>query len=118
MRFFKLEGSRYREQTLNISAPQIWIPELELGLGLWEGTFRGPERLWMRWCDAEGDCFLTPEEEARVAQQEVEATRAALQAAELARRASISQLLAMGLSPEQVAAALNLSLEEVDRDSV
>ncbi|MBW4605192.1 MAG: hypothetical protein KME29_38000 [Calothrix sp. FI2-JRJ7] len=26
--------------------------ELELGIGLWQGTYQGVTRLWLRWYDA------------------------------------------------------------------
>jgi hypothetical protein len=37
---------------------------LELGVKLWEGTFEGITRLWLRWCDADGNILLTGNERA------------------------------------------------------
>jgi len=51
LRFFKLVGGRYQEQSLDAQQPRIWIPEMELGIGLWTGAFEGIERQWLRWYD-------------------------------------------------------------------
>ena len=38
VRFFQLVGGPYQEQQLDLAQPRIWIPELELGLRLWESS--------------------------------------------------------------------------------
>lgn len=48
----KHNGAHYQE--LELQEPHVWIPELDLGLGLWQGKFQGIERLWLRWYDAWG----------------------------------------------------------------
>ena len=49
------------------------MPNLELGLGLWQGAYQGIERLWLRWYDANGNWIPTPEEEQNIrAEQEYE----------------------------------------------
>ena len=60
LRFFRLVKNRYQEQIL--TQPRVWIPELELGLGLWFGKYKGWERDWLRWYDADGNWIPTPEE--------------------------------------------------------
>lgn len=72
VRAFRLVGGHYQEQNLDASNPRIWIPELDLGLGLWEGEFDGIERLWLRWYDAQGNWALT---EAEHQQQRAERQR-------------------------------------------
>jgi hypothetical protein len=44
----------------------VWIPELDLGLGLWQGAFQGIERLWLRWYDAQGNWIPTEAEDVTV----------------------------------------------------
>lgn len=39
LRYFKLEGSLYQEQTLNPQNPLIWLADLQVGLGIWQGEF-------------------------------------------------------------------------------
>ncbi|MGL5062058.1 MAG: Uma2 family endonuclease [Microcoleus sp.] len=62
MRAFKLEGGRYQE--LEIINSRVWMEEINLGLGLWEGEYFGVTRLWLRWYDAGENWILTPEEQA------------------------------------------------------
>jgi hypothetical protein len=63
-----------------------WLPEIGLGLVLWEGIFEGQPQTWLRWCDQEGRVILTGAERA------VEAN------AKLKRLAA--QLRALGIEPE------------------
>jgi outer membrane murein-binding lipoprotein Lpp len=71
-----LIGNLYREQVLTES--RFWIPELELGIGLWSGCYQGCSRLWLRWYDVSGDWVLTPEEFERQ-RAELESQRAELE---------------------------------------
>jgi Uma2 family endonuclease len=75
--FTQISG-RYQE--LHLSEPRVWMPALELGLGLWQGEYQGINRLWLRWYDARGNWIPT---EAEAAQQQAEA---ALQQAEAAQQ--------------------------------
>ncbi|WP_421659511.1 Uma2 family endonuclease [Leptothermofonsia sp. ETS-13] len=52
LRTFGLTQGRYRELTL--SNRKLWIPELNSGLGLWQGTYQGITRNWLRWYDDQG----------------------------------------------------------------
>jgi Uma2 family endonuclease len=74
MRAFKLDGSRYQE--LELSDSRVWMPEIDLGLGLWQGEYLGVDRLWLRWYDSEGNWIPTPEE---AAQQRAELAEARLE---------------------------------------
>ncbi|MEH2297526.1 Uma2 family endonuclease [Nostoc sp.] len=55
---FQLVADRYSE--LDLSTPRVWMPGLEMGLGLWQGSYQGIERLWLRWYDASGNWLSTP----------------------------------------------------------
>ncbi|NJL09870.1 MAG: hypothetical protein HC908_05810 [Calothrix sp. SM1_7_51] len=37
--------------------------QLGLSLGLWQGEFRGIDKLWLRWFTLEGEIIPFPEEE-------------------------------------------------------
>jgi Uma2 family endonuclease len=52
LRIFHLNGDRY--QRVAVEEKCIWFEELQLGLGLWFGTYQGSEHLWLRWYDANG----------------------------------------------------------------
>ncbi|MGI0493794.1 Uma2 family endonuclease [Alkalinema pantanalense CENA528] len=73
LRYFRLENGQYEEQSIATQNPRIWIPEINLGLGLWNGTFRGIPQDWLRWCDADGNWLLTETEIERQARSRLEA---------------------------------------------
>ncbi|WNZ27938.1 Uma2 family endonuclease [Leptolyngbya sp. NK1-12] len=63
LQVFTLQAGHYQELTL--PEPRVWLPEISLGLGLWQGEHAGIERRWLRWFDANGDWILTEAEQER-----------------------------------------------------
>jgi Uma2 family endonuclease len=59
LRVFKLDGSRYVE--IALQDERFWIPEIGLGIGIWQGTYQGVEISWLRWYDLQ-DWIQTPVE--------------------------------------------------------
>lgn len=117
LRAFELTGGRY--QPLDLPEPKLWLERLGLGLGVWQGAYDGVVGQWLRWYDRAGVWVPTPEERAEEENQRAEQERqradqavadlAAVQAAQVqAQEGAIARLLALGLTPEQVAAALGL----------
>lgn len=106
LRCFKLMGAVYQEQTLSPDNPRVWIAELEIGLGLWFGEFEGITRLWLRWCDQQGNWIPTDTEQER-SRAEQERTRA--EEAELKLRQVVENLSQTGMSMEQIAQLTGLS---------
>lgn len=93
LRVFRNVASRYEE--LALARSQLWMPELELGLGLWQGRYEDIEGLWLRWYDAADNWILTPAEQAEQERQraEQESQRVAELEAMLARyRESFGEL--------------------------
>ncbi len=87
-KMFKLDGGRYAEVSLSNS--RFWIPEIELGLGVWQGSYHNIQQPWLRWYDALGNWVLTP-------------TQAERQRTEQERRQKerlIEQLRALGVEPD------------------
>ncbi|MDZ8065811.1 MAG: Uma2 family endonuclease [Nostoc sp. DedQUE08] len=76
---FQLVADRYSE--LDLSTPRVWMPGLELGLGLWQGSYQQIERLWLRWYDASGNWLPTPLE--KLERESQRANRLAAQLREL-----------------------------------
>lgn len=70
LRAFRLQGAHYEE--LELQEPRVWMSELELGLGLWEGEFQGIERSWLRWYDAQGNWIPTEAEQERQRAEQAE----------------------------------------------
>ncbi len=71
LRVFRQRGGRYEEVVGH--GGRFWVAELGMGLGLWEGRYKGQERLWLRWYEAEGEWIATPEERAEQERREKEA---------------------------------------------
>lgn len=63
LRAFILQADRYTE--VNLAEPRLWMPTLELGLGLWQGNYQGIDRLWLRWYDVNGNWIPTSAEQER-----------------------------------------------------
>lgn len=63
LRYFKLEGGQYQEQAIAKATPLVWLDDLEVGLGIWQGEFEGVPDSWLRWCDREGNWLLTDTEQ-------------------------------------------------------
>lgn len=52
---------------MNLTNGYLLIPEIDLSLGLWQGSFRDIERLWLRWFTLTGELIPAPTEEAAAA---------------------------------------------------
>ncbi len=119
LRFFKLIGGRYQEQALDPENPRIWIPELELGLGLWQGEYEGITRQWLRWYDDQGNWIPTDtEQERQEKEQERQEKEQALERADRAEsqlQQVVLNLLQQGMTVEQVAQITGFSEEQVQQ---
>jgi Uma2 family endonuclease len=100
------------------------IAPLGVELGLWQGSYQNQTMLWLRWWDEEGNLLLIGDERAELERlrgeqqrEKAESAEQARQAEFQARRDAIPRLLGMGLSAEQVAEALSLSVEEVRQNT-
>ncbi|MEH2328018.1 Uma2 family endonuclease [Nostoc sp.] len=66
---FQLVADSYHE--IDVTTSRVWMPGIQLGLGLWQGAYEGIERLWLRWYDERGNWISTQlEQERRRADQE------------------------------------------------
>jgi Uma2 family endonuclease len=109
---FELKNGRYIEA--RISDDRFWIPEIELGLGVWRGSYhRTTEQPWLRWYDVNGNWLLLAEElqkqRADFARQQKELERQQAdfekQQADFARQQKerlIAQLRALGIEPNLI----------------
>jgi len=97
LRAFKQEGAHYQE--LELHQPRVWMPELELGLGLWQGEYQGIERLWLRWYDAQGNWILTQTEQER---QRAEQAESRAQEAETRLESLMQRLRESGIDPDEL----------------
>ena len=123
LEFYELQGGSYQLLRPN-ERGHYPIPPLGVELGVWRGFYLNSHQPWMRWWDERGNLLLLGEERAerereradrereRAEQQQERAFRA-----EQAQRAAIPKLLALGLTTEQVAQTLSLTIEEVQQYS-
>ena len=90
-RKFRLVEGKYAE--LNRQETKWWLPELQLGLGIWQGRYQGIAADWLRWYNTEGIWLPTPEETAWQERQRAEQERQKVERLE-------AQLRALGIEPE------------------
>ncbi|MGI0494668.1 Uma2 family endonuclease [Alkalinema pantanalense CENA528] len=99
LRYFRLVNGRYEEQAIAAQNPYLYIPEINLGLGLWKGTFRGIPQDWLRWCDADGNWLLTETEQERLAKEQ---ERQAKEQAQQAQARLEAYLRSQGIDPDNL----------------
>ncbi|QYX30145.1 Uma2 family endonuclease [Sphaerospermopsis torques-reginae] len=91
-RSFKLNGTRY--EPVDLSDNRFWLEEIEMGLGLWQGTYQNTEGLWLRWYNNNG-WLPTLAEKAENERQRAESER--LRADKLA-----AKLRDLGIDPDSL----------------
>jgi Uma2 family endonuclease len=85
LRIFKLNGTAYEE--LPLSEPKHWLTEIQLGLGVWEGTYNGAYGQWLRWYDLSGWIPTTQESREHAEQQAQQAQEQVQQAQQQTQQA-------------------------------
>lgn len=93
---------------------RFWIPELNLWLGLWTGERLEITTTWLRWWDDAGNLLFWSTEITEQERQRAEQERQRAEQERQERENAIPRLREMGLSADQIAIALNLSLEAVN----
>ncbi|WP_204105752.1 MULTISPECIES: Uma2 family endonuclease [Spirulina sp. CCY15215] len=73
-RAFHLQGRQYQE--LEITDNRLWLEELGLGLGLWQGNHKRIDRLWLRFYDDSLNWIPTSTEREEQERLEKEAAQA------------------------------------------
>ena len=66
LRLHELHGASYVERA------GLWMPDIGLGLCLWEGAYEGMAAQWLRWCDLQGKPIATGAEGAEEQRQRAE----------------------------------------------
>jgi Putative restriction endonuclease len=95
LRLYELRPTDY------VALAEPWLPGVELGLMLWQGTFEDREDTWLRWCNREGQLLLTGTERAEQERQRAEHAEPLL-TQERQRAERLAELLRRsGIDPEQ-----------------
>lgn len=111
LRCFKLIGGHYQEQVLEPDNPRLWISELGVGLGLWQGEFEGITRQWLRWYNEQGWVPTDTEQE----RQDKELALERAEQAESQLQQVALNLLRQGMAQEQVAKLTGLSQMQIQK---
>ena len=107
LRVWSNVSGRYTELTphqgMSEVGQSICLEELGLGLTLWSGQFEEEvTRLWLRWCDRDGQIILTGAERADAERQRADAERQRADA-ERQRADHLAECLrAMGVNPDEI----------------
>ncbi|NET54642.1 MAG: Uma2 family endonuclease [Symploca sp. SIO2E6] len=106
-RAFVWQSGKYKE--LELSQERLWLEELGLGLGLWEGSYEEVTGKWLRFYDSMGNWIPTPEErveqERRAKEQErlaKEQERIRADNAEVTIQQLRDRLLKLGVEPNSL----------------
>ncbi|MFN6531409.1 Uma2 family endonuclease [Nostoc sp. ChiSLP03a] len=107
LRAFQLVGGHY--EPMNLTDGYLLMPEINISLGLWQGSFQDIEKLWLRWFTLTGELIPAPTEEAAAATQraiiaEQEAAQAKQETAQAKRKAEqlAERLRQLGVNPDEL----------------
>ncbi len=114
LRVWMLSAGRYTELTpaegISEAGQFIWLETVGLGLALWEGQYEDQvTRLWLRWCDRQGQVIPTGAEGLEMERQGREMERQGRemerQGREMERQRAdrlADRLRAMGVNPDEI----------------
>lgn len=114
LRVWSIAAGQYAELTpaegIFEAGQSVWLETVGLGLTLWEGEFEEEvPRLWLRWCDRQGQVIPTGAERANAEQQRADAEQQRANAeqqradAEQQRAGRLAERLrALGINPDEV----------------
>jgi len=115
--FFQLTPSGY--QAVSLPEKRVFLPEIQLGLGVWNGTYDGIEYEWLRWYDATEKWIPTAVENTAQAQEATaraqEATVKAQEATAQAQEATAQAQEATAQAQEATAQAQEAATRERQR---
>jgi Uma2 family endonuclease len=73
LRVFQLVATQYQE--MSVPDQRFWLPEVDLGLGVWRGSYEGTIGAWLRWYDGSGQWLSTAAEQAVIERERAEMER-------------------------------------------
>jgi Uma2 family endonuclease len=76
----------------------FWMPEIGLGIGRSQGTYKGWAREWLMWFDANSQRYLTPDERLEQAQHQLEQERQQLEQERQQRETLLEKLRQRGIN--------------------
>jgi len=100
LRVFQLVGTRYQEMTL--FDERLWLDEVELGLGVWQGSYQTTQGSWLRWYDAAKNWIATPTESVEQERQQRESTQQQLEQERIKAERLAAKLRELGVNPDEL----------------
>lgn len=97
-----LQNGRYVTQEINAEG-RVWIPELNLFLGMWSGERLKQTTNWLRWWDESGNLLLWSAEQTDLERQRAEQERQRAEQEHQRAEKLAAKLRELGVNPEQVA---------------
>ncbi|MBC1239553.1 Uma2 family endonuclease [Nostoc sp. 2RC] len=80
----------------------VWLPEIGLGIGIERGTYLGIPREWVYWYNQQGQRFLTPEEDRKLAQQQAHQAQQQAHQAQQEVQLLRQRLRSLGIDPDSL----------------
>ena len=100
------DGSGYSEtlaQSINELGQYIWLDTIGVGLTLWRGEFEeNVTRVWLRWCDVDGNVILTGAERAKLSDRRADSADRRADSAEAKAERLADRLRELGLNPDDL----------------
>jgi Uma2 family endonuclease len=98
---YTLVGDRYEAMDFS-SDGRLLMPELGLSLGLWQGIFRGIDKLWLRWFTLAGELIPFPEEEVNSAKLEANLAKLEAESTKVRAEKLADKLRQLGINPDEI----------------
>lgn len=87
LRVYELKGNSYVRKKKD-----FWLPQIKLGLTLWEGYYEDMHDTWLRWCDRDGKVVLVGHEAKEREREAKERERKAKEREKVAKEQALGQL--------------------------
>jgi Uma2 family endonuclease len=110
---FYLNGEVYQQISPN-SQNQLVSRALGLALVRWEGFYREINATWLRWSTLDGELLPTSQEFIQQEKQQVEQEKQRAEQAESQLRGLATNLLQTGMSLEQVANLMDITVSQLE----
>jgi hypothetical protein len=103
LQVFGLHEGRYQELSPVLGENDqalFWLEQVELGLLIKSGEYEGKQDVWLRWCDRNGDMYLTGSELAKQASELAKQAEADLNQERQKSERLAEQLKKLGFEPD------------------
>jgi Uma2 family endonuclease len=80
----------------------IWLPEIGLGIGRERGVHQGIEREWLYWYDAQGQRYLSPDEQLEQTAEQLEQTAERLDQVQQRADRLAAKLRELNIDPDTI----------------